>query len=191
MPVLHLLAGPNGAGKSTYVARVLHPEFHLPVVDADVIVAQRWPRAQAEHAYDAAQIAAADRQRRLSSRESFITETVFSHPSKVDLVDQATRLGYLVHLYVVLVPVEVTVARVVQRVRQGGHDVPEQKIRARFERLWALVADARSRADRTQFLDNSRAAVPFRPVAAYERGHLVGHPDWPPWTPAVLVGCYR
>lgn len=123
----------------------------------------------------------------MNSRESFITETVFSHPSKVDLVDEAARLEYLVHLHVILVPVAVTVARVVDRVRRGGHDVPEHKIRTRYDRLWDLIADARGRADRVEFFDNSSAAAPFRLVATYERGDLVGNPVWPRWTPAALI----
>lgn len=187
MPVLHLLAGPNGAGKSTYVAQVLQPEIHLPFINADEIAVQKWPDAQAKHAYAAAQMAAAERRRLLAGRESFITETVFSHPSKVDLVDQASHSKYLVHLHVILVPVDLAVARVSDRVRRGGHDVPEQKIRTRYDRLWALLADARVRADRTEFLDNSRAAAPFRPVAGFEHGHVVGEPHWPIWTPAALV----
>ena len=52
-PVLHLLAGPNGAGKTTFVADILQPITRLPFVNADVIAADLWPDAQAEHAYDA------------------------------------------------------------------------------------------------------------------------------------------
>ena len=58
MPVLHLLAGPNGAGKSTYVHDVLSPATVLPFINADEI----------------------------ADGSSFISETVFSHPSKIELV---------------------------------------------------------------------------------------------------------
>lgn len=60
MPLLHLLAGPNGAGKSSYIRDVLGPVTRLPLVDADTIAAERWPEAQAEHAYEAAAIQLAD-----------------------------------------------------------------------------------------------------------------------------------
>ena len=186
MPTIHLLAGPNGAGKSTYATRVIQPATHLPFVNADMIAVERWPDAQAEHAYDASRAAAAERQRLLAVRASFITETVFSHPSKNELVDQASHLGYLVHLYVVMVPVDTTVNRVAERVRRGGHDVPEQKVRERYDRLWQLIARAAARADRTHFFDNSRAATPFRLVAVFEHGHPVGQPQWPSWTPQAL-----
>lgn len=186
MPVLHLLAGPNGSGKSTYATRLLQPVTHLPFVNADVIAAERWPDAQAAHAYDASRAAADERASLMAARTSFITETVFSHPSKLELVDEAIALGYLVHLHVILVPVEVSVNRVAERVRDGGHGVPEQKIRDRYDRLWDLVAKARTVADRTEFFDNSSASRPFRRVTAYEHGLPLGAPSWPAWTPAAL-----
>lgn len=185
-PVLHLLAGPNGAGKSTFVAQVLTPVTHLPFVNADVIATQLWPWAQAEHAYDAPQAAADERRRLMTAGASFITETVFSHPSKLDLVRRATAQGYVVHLHVVMVPETLSAARVAARVAHGGHHVPGQKIRERYTRLWPLVAAAREVAARATFYDNSRAANPFRVVATYERGRPAGEPAWPVWTPKVL-----
>ena len=165
MPILHLLAGANGSGKSTFVARVLQPETHLQFVNADLIAAEL-----------------------LSRGESLVTETVFSHSGKLDLVHDAQRLGYLVHLQSIMVPVDVAVARVSERVQHGGHDVPEPKIRARYDRLWVLTANARDPADRTDFYDNSSAAKPFRAVAEYERGILIGEATWPSWSPVALTG---
>lgn len=186
-PTLHLLAGPNGSGKSTFADRILTPVTNLPFVNADLIAAERWPDAQVEHAYDAARAAAEERRRLLTVRASFIAETVFSHPSKVDLVTQAVGLGYVVHLHVMLVPVELSVNRVAERVRRGGHEVPETKIRERYERLWPLVTEARPTADRTTFYDNGTAKTPFRVVATYERGRAIGEPIWPRWTPRVVA----
>ncbi|GAA1706198.1 zeta toxin family protein [Microbacterium sediminicola] len=187
MPVLHLLAGPNGSGKSTYVAEVLQPITHLPFINADVIAAERWPGAQLTHAREASDAAAVMREELLARRESFITETVFSHPSKNALVEAASARGYLVHLHVMMVPVELSVRRVAERVRDGGHDVPEHKIRERHARLWALIARAREIADRTEIFDNSRASTPFRPVASYRGGSLDGRATWPAWAPTELI----
>ena len=185
-PVLHLLAGSNGSGKSTFVERLLAPTTHLPFVNADLIAAERWPDSQPEHAYDASGFAAAERDRLMSTRTSFITETVFSHRSKVDLVRVANSLGYHVYLHVMLVPEDTGVGRVEHRVRRGGHSVPEEKNRSRYQRLWGLVAEARGFAERTRVYDNSSARHPYRLVATYERGVLVGEADWPAWTPAAL-----
>jgi len=185
-PVLHLVAGPNGAGKTTLATRVIAPVTHLPFINADVIAAKLWPDAQVEHSYDASRVAAEQRQELIGARASFITETVFSHPSKLALIRDAQAAGYQVMLHVVLVPEGLTVARVGDRVRRGGHTVPEDKIRERYQRLWALVAQARALAERTYIYDNSRAATPLRLVASYERGELVGSTDWPAWTPDAL-----
>lgn len=87
-----------------------------------------------------------------------------------------------------MVPESLPVARVAARVLQGGHDVPEQKVRERYLRLWPLVAAAGGIVDRTTFYDNSRASSPFRVVAAYERSRLAGQPAWPIWTSTALRG---
>lgn len=185
-PVLHLLAGPNGSGKSTFAERILVPSTGLVFVNADAIAAREWPGEEVEHAYDASRLTAAVRDRLMGERTSFVTETVFSHPSKVELVEHALARGYLVHLHVVLVPVDLTVARVAERVRRGGHDVPQQKVRERHARLWPLVVRARERADRAVFYDNTTARTPFREVARFENGRLVGEARWPAWTPVDL-----
>lgn len=186
MPLLHLLAGPNGAGKSTYVRDLLMPATGLPFINADEIAEERWPDEQAAHAYEAARIAAAQRRDRIAHGASFISETVFSHPSKVQLVADAVDAGYLVRLHVILVPVELATQRVLERVSRGGHTVPEQKIRDRFERLWVHIGEAIGIADVTEVLDNSSARMPFRPCAQFEHGVLIGTPDWPRWTPPAL-----
>lgn len=186
MPLLHLLAGPNGAGKSSYVRDVLVPATRLPFINADEIAASRWPEAPAERSYEAAQVAESLRRDRFAERASFISETVFSHQSKIQLVSDAVDFGYLVHLHVVMVPVELAVQRVLDRVGRGGHTVPEHKIRERYDRLWSNIAAAVQIADIAEVFDNASARVPFRLCATYRHGSLVGTPEWPAWAPAVF-----
>ena len=186
-PLLCVLAGPNGSGKSAFVRSVLQPATGLPFVNADEIATARWPGDEEAHAYDASRAAAEVRAQAMADRRSFITETVFSHRSKVALVEQAARAGFRVELHVMLLPEDVAVARVAYRVSAGGHSVPPDKIRARYRRLWPLIAEARAIVHRATFYDNSRGR-PFRQVAVFERGQPVGAPAWPGWTPAVLVG---
>lgn len=185
-PVLHVLAGPNGAGKTTFVNQVLVPETHLRFVSAGVIAAERWPDEAAEHSYDAAQFAAAERAELIAARTSFITETVFSHPSKLSLLREADRAGYRISLHVVLIPGELAVARVAERVRRGGHTVPEDKIRSRYARLWAYVRQALHLAHEAQVYDNSDASTPYRPIATYRNGRAVVPASWPDWAPDEL-----
>lgn len=117
MPVLHLLAGPNGAGKTTYFERVLGPATHLPFINADHIAAREWPGDEAVHGYEASTLAQAAREQAMARSESFITETVFSHPSKLALIEAAQAADYWVSLHVMLVPEELTVVRT--RLRSG------------------------------------------------------------------------
>lgn len=185
-PVLHLLAGPNGSGKSTLYERVVGPVTHLRFVNADQLAAERWPDDAEAHAYEASRLAADAREALLARGESFATETVFSHPSKLTLVGNARAAGYIVALHVVAVPVELTVARIADRVARGGHRVPEVKVRERYARLWPLLASAVRQADRATVYDNSRAAVPFRVVAEFFNGAPLAAPAWPTWVPAEL-----
>ncbi|MBI2709810.1 MAG: zeta toxin family protein [Actinobacteria bacterium] len=185
-PVLHLIAGPNGAGKSTLYDRVIGPVTKLEFVNADVIAASEWPDDAAAHAYDASRLAAERRDELLAAGTSFVTETVFSHDSKVDLVKAAAEAGYLVILHVVLVPEDLAVARVRNRVENDGHDVPEEKVRSRYARLWSLVAKAIELVDEATLYDNSSASEPFRVVASFHRGVAVSKPAGPRWTPKEL-----
>lgn len=185
---LDLVVGPNGAGKSTFVEQRLEPLLPGSVfVNADVIAKDRWPDSPEKHSYEAARSAATIRNALIDRGESFIAETVFSHPSKLELIDRAHDAGYVAILHVVLVPVELSVARVAERVAEGGHRVPEHKIRERFARLWPLVAEAINRADHAAVYDNTAADV-TRIAARYVEGEHASPPDWPSWAPVDLTG---
>jgi predicted ABC-type ATPase len=184
---LDLVVGPNGAGKTTFVALALTPELPDALfVNADEIAAQRWPEDPVSHSYEAATIAEATRMRLLQERHSFIAETVFSHPSKLTLIDDAHAAGYRVFVHVVMVPEDLSVARVASRVAAGGHDVPEVKIRERWHRLWTNVAAAAEMSDETVCWDNSRHDGPAE-VAVVRLGTLIGTARWPAWAPAEVV----
>src|SRR6202012_1354079 len=148
MKRLDLVVGPNGAGKSTFVELTLAPLLPKSVfVNADEIAKRRWPADAPTHAYEAAPTPADTRTRLIELGQSFIAETVFSHPSKLELIDAAHAADYPVALHVLLIPEELAVQRVKHRVQAGGHDVPEDKIRQRYQRLWALIATAIAHCD--------------------------------------------
>lgn len=184
---LDLVVGPNGAGKTTLVRKVLLP--HAPggtaFVNADEIARQRWPDEPEGKSYEAAQVAAATRAALIAASRPFIAETVFSHPSKLDLITQAHAAGFHVALHVLLVPEDLTVLRVERRVASGGHSVPEAKIRGRYQRLWALVREAMIAADSAVVYDSSPHTRPVI-VAQLTSGTAVGAVYWPAWAPPEL-----
>jgi predicted ABC-type ATPase len=184
---LHVVIGPNGSGKTTFVTEFLALELPgYAYVNADEIAKARWPAGSDAHAYEAAQVAAETRAHLIARGRSFIAETVFSHPSKLEEIRSAQEAGYQVVLHVMLVPEELAVRRVAYRVQAGGHDVPEQKIRERYRRLWRLVAQAISLADRTVVYDNSRPAGPVK-IAEFFGGLPIGASTWPEWAPEPMV----
>lgn len=184
---LDLIVGSNGAGKTTFVRKVLLPSTPpgTVFVNADEIAKQRWPDDPERKSYEAAQVAAQTRQALIAARRPFIAETVFSHPSKLDLIAAAQTAGFFVALHVVLVPEDLTVKRVQYRVATGGHSVPEEKIRGRYERMWSLVARAMQVCDTATVYDNS-TRTGYREVAQIVRGVGIGALTWPTWTPQEL-----
>jgi predicted ABC-type ATPase len=184
---LDLVVGPNGAGKSTFVRFTLAHAVPASVfVNADEIARREWPTDPVGHSYDAAALAAETRRRLIEARRPFIAETVFSHPSKLALINDARTAGYYVALHVLMVPAALAVARVRARVAVGGHDVPTAKITERYQRLWDLVARAVAVADAASFWDNARRDGPAL-VAVFEDGFIIGNPSWPDWTPTPLA----
>jgi predicted ABC-type ATPase len=169
-----LVVGPNGAGKSTFVALTLAPLLPRSVfVNADEIAKQRWPDDPLSHAYDAACVASETRSRLIELGRSFIAETVFSHPSKLDLVHAARAGDYTVVVHILLIPEDLAVERVSRRGRAAGQDVPEE------------VATAATASDTATVYDNSRRDGP-RIVARMNGGVAVGSSSWPSWTPESL-----
>lgn len=182
-PTLILLAGPNGAGKSTLYQTRVAPAFAGPFINADIIQREELGDASPEAAYKAAEIATQRRSSILSKGGDFVTETVFSHPSKLDLVNEARARGYTVWvLHVGVDSPDLSVARVAHRVGTGGHGVPEDKIRERYDRSAPLIREAVRLADTGLVYDNSVAGQPPKLVLTFERGLLIRiRPSPPVW----------
>lgn len=186
MSRLDLIVGPNGAGKSTFVEFILADiRPGTPFINADVIALDRWPQDPMSHSYEAARAAQRARDALIERGEAFIAETVASHPSKADLVHRAQQAGFFVHLLVLAVPEDLAVARVQARVAAGGHDVPEDKIRSRWRRLWPIVATMIELADSAEVFDNSHAGPVT--IATFVAGEGVGRHRWPDWIPATFT----
>lgn len=112
--------------------------------------------ASAGNGYLAASIIDFLREALMRLGASFSFETVMSHRSKVEFFGSAQSAGYKTYLYFVCTnSVELNVARVRTRARSGGHDVPEDKIRERYDRCLELAPEAIAKSYRAYFFDNS------------------------------------
>ena len=182
-PSLVLLAGPNGAGKSTLYQTRVAPSFAGPFINADLIQRDELKDSSMEASYRAAEIAAERRASLIEARKSFITETVFSHPSKLDVITNAKASGYIVIvMHVGVDDPNLSVARVRARTDEGGHDVPEEKIRDRYQRGRPLIRQAVLQADRGMVFDNSKLNEAPHLMLLFAAGRLVqAEPVLPNW----------
>ncbi len=178
-----MLAGPNGSGKSTLYETRIAPKFAVPFINADIIQRDELKDGDVNAAYEAAQIASDRRASLMADRKSFATETVFSHPSKLDLITQAKALGYRVMTFHISVAhPDLSVARVGERVIEGGHPVPEEKIRNRYDRSGPLIRQAILRSDIGHVFDNSQLNQPPVRAVSFTNGILTfALPQLPDW----------
>ena len=135
-PNLYIIAGPNGAGKTTASFNLLPDVLHCPnFVNADEIARGLSPFAPESVAIQAGRIMLQRIDELLPQRVDFAIETTLATRSYVQLVHRAQALGYKVHLiFFFLENEEQAIQRVAQRVRNGGHNIPETDIRRRFKR---------------------------------------------------------
>lgn len=96
------------------------------------------------------------RQHLLEQSISFTFETVMSHQSKVELLAQAQAAGYRTYLYFVATDdPAINISRVRNRIKLGGHAVPEEKIESRYHRSLDLLKEAIRHTNRAYIFDNS------------------------------------
>ena len=161
MPQLIVLAGPNGSGKST-IARALIPE-EMPYLNADEIAKSLRLEARSTGVEVAAGRLLLERLDSLASeRRDFALETTLSGKALAGRLLFLRGLGYHVSLYFLYLPSpEMAVARVHQRVRTGGHSIPDMTIRRRWESGLRCFYDLyQPLADEWLVLDNTTMGEP-------------------------------
>lgn len=98
---------------------------------------------------------------------TFTIETVMSHESKLDFMRAARECGYRIYLYYISTSSpEINVGRVATRVMRGGHNVPEDKIKSRYERSLRNLHEAILLSDRAYIFDNSESSHKW--IAEYD-----------------------
>jgi predicted ABC-type ATPase len=157
-PICTIIGGPNGSGKSSIYPRLLPPGRFL---NADVVARDMNPDHPEAVSLSAGRHILIELARAIEVRETFVYETTLSSNQSIELMRRAKQAGYEVGLvFVGLDGADLNVRRVANRVMRGGHDIPEDIIRRRYEAALRRLPDAIRIADGTMIFDNSATDGP-------------------------------
>lgn len=121
-------------------------------------------------------------QEHIATGKSFSQETVFSHPSKIAALRQAKESGFRTYLYFVAnSDTAINIARIANRVINGGHDVPVEKVKSRAKRCLENVKSALPHCSRAYFFDNSGMEMRFLAEYSDDGGFMSVSNDLPSW----------
>lgn len=147
-PIVLVFAGPNGSGKSTVTKGF---DIVGEYINADEIKKEKNCSD-----LEAAQFATALREDAVYNMRNFTFETVLSSSRNVELLKKAKNFGYQVEIvYVLTADPQINVSRVAQRVKNGGHDVPKDKIISRYYKSLNNLSKIIQIADVVWVVDNS------------------------------------
>lgn len=131
-----ILAGPNGAGKTTFAREFLVREGSCPAfLNADLIAAGLSPFNPGRVALRAGRLMLELIAEHVARGESFAFETTLAGRNFARAIEQWCAAGYPVSVIFLSLPsADLAIERVAERVRQGGHAVPDEVVRRRFSR---------------------------------------------------------
>jgi predicted ABC-type ATPase len=178
MPNLFVIAGPNGAGKSTSAPGILTGSRQVAeFVNADII-----QKEKGVSEVEAGRITLNRLTALTEARKDMAFETTLASHLLLPRIRRMRQAGYRFHLYFLWLPnADMAVDRVAQRVASGGHDIPEDVIRRRYDRGLANFFNYYSTAADTWVLMNN-AARPAMPIASRGIGGMLSVRDNPSWT---------
>ena len=162
-PNVVILAGPNGAGKSTLAEALLAETLGIRhYVNADTLARGLSAFNSEEMAVKAGKIMLEHLHDLADQRANFAFETTLASRTVAPWIAKLKTSGYQFHLFYVWVPsADVSVERVLGRVLLGGHSVPEETIRRRYQRsLENFFRLYRPIADSWEFYDNEKLESP-------------------------------
>jgi predicted ABC-type ATPase len=135
-PQLYIIAGPNGAGKTTFASEFLpHDVSCFEFVNADLIAKGLSPFQPEKAAIRAGRLMLEQIQHCAKLRRDFAFETTLSGKNYVPLLKQLKSADYHISLFFLWMPdVRISLQRIADRVRSGGHNVPADIVKRRFAR---------------------------------------------------------
>lgn len=183
MPNVVVIAGPNGSGKSTTAPKLLRDTLKIEhFINADAIASGLSAFAPDRAAFPAGRIMLQRMTELAGLRENFALESTLSSRSLAPRIVKLRANGYVVHLiFLWLLDVNLAVKRVAERVKAGGHGIPEEIVRRRYTRsIGNFFNIYRPIADSWLMLDNSLQDSP-KPVAWRNIGGSVQITKSGPW----------
>lgn len=167
-PTCYVIAGPNGAGKTTFAMEFLPRMAGCQnFINADLIARSLSPLNVDAAAMEARRLFLRQIQVHCSKKSDSAFETTLFGTAHVRLLRTMQSSGYSVRFYYLWIPsVALTLRRIAERVRRGGHDIPTAVARRRYRKsLKNFFALYMPMADYCAVFDNSSAA----PRLVYER----------------------
>ena len=144
---------------------------------------------EAINSYTVAMVADFFKDQYLTRHLSFSFETVFSHPAKIDILKKAQAEGFRTYMYFVATEnPSVNVKRIQQRVKDGGHNVPEDKTIARYYRCLKQIRYALPHLNRAYFFDNSTEQSVFFAEYEFGKGFQLYSELLPEWFKRFVFG---
>ena len=157
---VYIIAGPNGSGKTTF-AKMFLPEYvNCPnFVNADLIAQGLAPFGPGAAAITAGKLVLTQIHEYARRGVDFAFETTLSGKSYVSLLTDLKAKRYALHLFFLWIPSpELAIARIKDRVAEGGHHVPAEDVRRRFVRgINNFFHLYESLLDSWMLFDNSKA----------------------------------
>jgi len=155
---VYIIAGPNGSGKTTFAKKFL-PQYAkcLHFVNADLIAQGLSPFSPRIAAMKAGRLVLEQIRDMAGKDVDFAFETTLSGKAYIDFLKALKRKGYRLHLFFLWIPSpELALARIKGRVAEGGHDVPAEDVRRRFDRgIQNFFRFYRQLLDTWMFFDNA------------------------------------
>ena len=169
---VYIIAGPNGSGKTTFAKLFLPDYVNCPnFVNADLIALGLAPFEPRAAAIKAGKLVLQQIDEYANRGVDFAFETTFSGKSYASLLAELKKKGYALHLFFLWIPSpELAIARIKDRVAEGGHNVPAEDVRRRFSRgIDNFFTLYESLLDSWMMFDNSRAKPIL--IAKRRNGH--------------------